>query len=529
MPEPIDSPRLSIVVRRVEELEAELGSRTEQAPVGTLVRYANALLARYEAVGDLRDVDTALDIARQADAAAGDERVARSVALNVLANAHMAAYRERGQRADLAAALAAQRETVRLSGPGDEGRVPFVVNLANRLLSIFDVTRDAAILDEAIDATTQVLDSAMPDPWRAAALNNLGLALRARFAVSGRRKDLDASLRAQQESLRLTGTDAVERVNRLNNLANAQWALYLSTGVLADLDDAVDAYTAAVKYPANPNTRAACLLGLGTARWSRWGRRKLPGDLDAAIEAFTSAAELVDSATPTAVHCDLNLGAAYFARWRHFRQRADLDRAIASWAAARTSPAATREIAEAAASNLGGALWERYEDASEETDLHEAIDLLGAAAQQELVTSQPSRIFTLAGALRRRFELFGDADDRHRAIAAFRAACVLGLTLNPGVALSSGQSWGEWASRRRSFVEADEAFTRATAAAMNLYRSQRTEEHTEVWLRQAPTLAARHAYAQVRLDQRDRAVVTLERGRAYVLSEALRSAPAADA
>jgi hypothetical protein len=53
---------------------------------------------------------------------------------------------------------------------------------------------------------------------------------------------------------------------------------------------------------------------------------------------------------------------------------------------------------------------------------------------------------------------------------------------------------------------------------MNLYRRQRTDEHTEVWLGEATTLAARHAYVQVQRDQVKAAVLTLERGRAYVLS-----------
>jgi tetratricopeptide (TPR) repeat protein len=334
-----------------------------------------------------------------------------------------------------------------LVDPGENAHIPLAVNLANRLIFAFDVARDPAMLNEAVELIGTLLDRAMPDEWRAAALDNLGLALRARFELAGDREDLHASLKAQRKALEYTAAGAAERVNRLNNLANACRALYLS-GVLADLDEAVDTYAAAAECPGRPVARAACLLGLGTARWDRWGRRQMPGDLDAAIVAFTSAVELVDEASPTAAHGALNLGAAYFARWRHLGRRTDLDLAIKQWAVVRGSPVAAHEITKAATTNLGGALWERYEVAGDIADLHQAIDLLGAVPDEAQVTLQPGRIFTLAGALRRRFDLLGDTDDRDRAVAAYRRACTIGMAMNPGVALSSGQSWGEWAARR---------------------------------------------------------------------------------
>jgi len=511
----------SLLDRAVDIYALLVARHAGSAPVGLLVQYANTLLARYQAVGDLRDVDLAMEVGQRAVDRAGDSPGPRAVTLNVMATARTASFQARGVAADLFAALSAQREAVDLLDPGQEARVALAVNLANRLIFAFDVVREPSVLDEAVDVTRNLLAGAMPDGWRAAALNNLGLALRARFEATGDSDDLHASLSAQQEALDLSPAGSAERVNRLNNLANARWALYLSSGVLADLDEAVVAYEAAAAQPANPLTRATCLLGLGTARWNRWGRRKLHGDLNAAITSFTAAAELVDDTSPTGAHCALNLGAAYFARWRHTRQRSDLDLAVGRWETVRTNPAAAGEIVEAATSNLGGALWERYENAGDIADLHGAIEFLGAAPDEAKVTLKPGRVFTLAGALRRRHDVLGNEADLDRGVAAYRRACALGVAVNPGVALSSGQLWGEWATSRQAFGEADEAFTLATAAAIGLYRGQHSDEHTKVWLGQATTLAARHAFVQVRLGQVAAAAATLERGRAYVLSEAL--------
>jgi hypothetical protein len=501
---------------------AALAASGSNPPVGLLVQYANCVLARYEATGNPHDIDLAVGLAGQAAQAAGDASSPRAVALNVEANARTADYQARGNTDALFAALAAQREAVELSSPGQQAHIAFSVNLANRLIFAYGVARDPAMLEEAVDRLKALLTKAMPDEWRAAALNNLGLALRARFESTGDHDDLRSSLSAQREALRLTAEDAPERVNRLNNLANALWALYLSAGVLADLDEAAVAYEAAVAAPANPVTRAACLLGLGTACWTRWGRRQLPGDLDAAIDAFTAAAGLVDTRSHDFAHCSLNLGAAHFARWRHRNERDDLHAAIGHWQAARVHPLAEPEIAGAATSNLGAALWERHRGGGDAHDLDQAIALLGLAPDKARAPLEPGRIFTLAGALRERYELQGATEDMDHARDAYRRACVPGVTRNPGVALASGQQWGEWAASREAFAEADEAYQIAAVAASNLYTGQNTDEHTEVWLGEATTLAARHAWVQAHLGQAELAAVTLDRGRAYVLSEALR-------
>jgi CHAT domain-containing protein len=508
--------------RAVATYAAVVAVGGQNPAVGLLVQYANCVLARYEATGDPCDIDLAIRLARQAAQAAGDAAGPRAVALNVEANARTADYQARGNTDALFAALAAQREAVELASPGQQAHVAFSVNLANRLIFAYGVARDPAMLGEAVDRLKALFGKAMPDEWRAAALNNLGLALRARFELTGDHDDLRSSLNAQRDALRLTAEDAHERVNRLNNLANALWALYLSAGVLADLDEAVVAYKAAVAAPANSVTRAACLLGLGTACWTRWGRRQLPGDLDAAIDAFTAAAGLIDAGSHGFAHCSLNLGAAYFARWRHRNERGDLDAAIGHWQASRDHPLAEPEIVEAATSNLGAALWERHGATGDARDLDQAITLLGLAPDKARAPLQPGRIFTLAGALRRRYDLRGATEDMDRGRDAYWRACALGATGNPGVALASGQQWGEWAASRKAFAEADEAYQVAAVAASNLYRGQNSDEHTEVWLGEATTLAARHAWVQVHMDQADLAAVTLDRGRAYVLSEALR-------
>lgn len=68
------------LTRTIEELAVQVNRTAEPVPVDLLVRYANALINRYEAVGDPGDIDRALGVAELAVTNAGDARGARDCA-----------------------------------------------------------------------------------------------------------------------------------------------------------------------------------------------------------------------------------------------------------------------------------------------------------------------------------------------------------------------------------------------------------------------------------------------------------------
>jgi microcompartment protein CcmL/EutN len=257
--------------------------------VAACVEYAALLLRRYALAGDLANVEAALGAGEMAVSRAGDNPRARAVALNVLANARAAVFQVRGGHADITAAVAAQREAVELLDPADPDRAALQVNLADRLLAAHIVTRERELVEEAVRLGEDVLTRNLPNAWRAAALDGLGRALRARYDHTGNRRDLERSAAAQAESLAGTPTAAPERAARLNNLANARWVSYQVTGDLGALDDAVAGYQEAARAAMYPEARAACLLGLGSAHWAEWSRHRTTVDLDAATAAYTEA------------------------------------------------------------------------------------------------------------------------------------------------------------------------------------------------------------------------------------------------
>ena len=133
----------------------------------------------------------------------------------------------------------------------------------------------------------------------------------------------------------------------------------------------------------------------------------------------------------------------------------------------------------------------------------------------------PGRLNNLATGLRARHEVNGAPGDLQRAVETYRASCLRGLETHTEIALAAAGNWGDWASQRRSWPEATEAYGHGLRAAAQLYRFQPLRRHKQTWLRAAEGLAARAAYAWVITGGAKQAVAAQEWGRALLFSEAL--------
>jgi hypothetical protein len=104
---------------------------------------------------------------------------------------------------------------------------------------------------------------------------------------------------------------------------------------------------------------------------------------------------------------------------------------------------------------------------------------------------------------------------------AYREGCRIGLITDPESTLIAAQDWGGWASARRDWAGASEAYPFALDAAAVLVTTQVVRDHQESWLRTTPSLAGRAAWAAHAVGRPPDAVVALERTRAALLSDAL--------
>jgi hypothetical protein len=127
----------------------------------------------------------------------------------------------------------------------------------------------------------------------------------------------------------------------------------------------------------------------------------------------------------------------------------------------------------------------------------------------------------LADSLAARAALAGGTD-AERARQAYRSATSAALERLPEQAIGSAGNWGTWAAARESFAEAAGAFGYGLQALEQLFRAQATRRHKEIWLRDAQGMAVLAAFCRARTGDAAGAAAALERGRALLLSEALR-------
>ena len=106
-------------------------------------------------------------------------------------------------------------------------------------------------------------------------------------------------------------------------------------------------------------------------------------------------------------------------------------------------------------------------------------------------------------------------------MAAYYRACDNGVLTDPESTLLATTQWGAWATTRRSWPEAADAYGHAVAALTALLERQLVRGHREEWLRVANGLAGPATYATAAAGRPVEALVAAERTRALLLSEAL--------
>ncbi|MGH3374461.1 MAG: tetratricopeptide repeat protein, partial [Actinoallomurus sp.] len=144
---------------------------------------------------------------------------------------------------------------------------------------------DQAVLSATTQLWQHILTATPTDhPNRAGHLNDLGIALRARFERTGAQTDLDSAIGFGREAVGATPTGHPDRAGRLSNLGIALRARFERTGAQTDLDTAIGFGREAVEAtPTGHPNRPAYLSNLGNALRIRFGRTGAQTDLDTAI------------------------------------------------------------------------------------------------------------------------------------------------------------------------------------------------------------------------------------------------------
>jgi tetratricopeptide (TPR) repeat protein len=518
----------------LEDLEQAIEARQQavdatppDAPERTryLNSLGNSLRVRYVRSGTLEDLEQALEAYQQAVALTPPDAPKRARYLSNLGLGLHDCYARSGALEDLEQAIAAHQQAVALTPPDAPGRAIYLNNLGGGLRDRYARSGTLEDLEQAIAAHQQAVDATPPDaPEWATLLNNLGLGLRDRYARSGTLEDLKAAIAACQQAVDLTSAESPGRAAIFNNLGNGLRDRYDRSGALEDLEQALAAHQQAVALtPPDAPERAKYLNNLGNGLSVRYDRSGAREDLEQALAAHQQAVDATPPDAPERAGRLSNLGSDLRDRYARSGTLEDLEQAIEFYQQAieATPPDAPKRARYL--SHLGVGLRDRYVRSGTLEDLEQAL----AALQQAMDATPPdaperARYLSYLGVvLSDRYAHSSALEDLEAARSSHRGACDLGLKTALEGALGSARNWGNWALKRHAWKEAAEAYQYGSRAVERLLEVQLLRSAKETWLREAQGLAANAAYALARTREVDRAVETLEAGRARLLAEAL--------
>jgi CHAT domain-containing protein/tetratricopeptide (TPR) repeat protein len=346
-----------------------------------------------------------------------------------------------------------------------------------------------------------------------------------RYIRRGRTADLETSLQLGKVLLTDAPADSPDRLAYMNLYAGALNARYEQSGDMSDLTAAIDMMREVARRTDLEHQQwlPGALSNLGTILTERWQRALDERDLEEAIAAQDAAV----AATPRdsedwAIYAS-NLGVALRARYPLTENVADVDRAIRLYEEilsriTRRSPDKGDYVA-----NLGNALLDRHRITNNRDDLNRAINALQDALKL-IPRGAPARSvaqMALADAMTRLRTGVTKSADLNSAVNAWRKICQEGHASSQVKVLQAALNWSSAMAKRRDWATVVEACDFGLAAADRLFHLQLAREHKGLWLEEARQLPALAAYALAKLGELQRAAVTLERGRALFLSEAL--------
>jgi CHAT domain-containing protein len=421
----------------------------------------------------------------RADAAAGFERALalapmdwddRARYLTNLGRVKLDGYRLDGQLVSLDEAVNATREAARLSGDPSSLRVLVALNAAEAHATRHRARGDPADLTEAqhfAELGVEVSE-VVTTHLRVKVRLELAEVLARRFDAYGRIADIQRAIEEAGIALDRASTDA-----ELNEARGVLGRLLRNRGSvmddLGDLDRAVELLT---PHPTHPDASAARLTNLGSALLDR---HRLTGDPEDLRRAVTAQEQSVQATRQG----DFQLAS------RH--------------------------------NNAGNSMSQLFDMTGDREALQRAIDHCreSVALTSPTAPELASRKYNLGNALRTAAGLDGGELLTPEAHDAYRDACQAGLSRDLRWALGAARAWGNWAAAIGHWSEAAEAYSYGIRALDELFRRQPGRDEKEVWLGYAPGLAVDAALALTIVGDPAGAIVALEHGRAFMLSEVL--------
>nr|WP_240926024.1 tetratricopeptide repeat protein [Micromonospora sp. CMU55-4] len=377
-----------------------------------------ALGERFEATGDVADLDEAIELYRTAAVEPGP---LRADLLNNLGTALLARFGHTRVPADIDDAVGSLSQAA--SGSGSAGHA---ANLAQALTVRYEATGDLADLTEAVrQARLAVNHSDLDDPDLGARLSGLGSALRTRFEATGDSSDLDESLTAHRRAVAVVPAGHPRVFGIKVNLGNTLRARYDLAGAWADLDEAITVTgDALATAPAGHPGVARYSSNLGAMLRLRFQSTGARHDLDAAVKVQQQAVSDAAADDHYQGRYLSNLAGSLLARFERFGAGDDLNRAVLYCRRAATFVGQSPTDRARCLSTLAGVLQARFDRRGAVEDIDEAVTVGRQATELVPVghIDRPRHLTNLSLFLQARFTRTEQDADLDEAISTMREA-----------------------------------------------------------------------------------------------------------
>jgi tetratricopeptide (TPR) repeat protein len=391
-----------------------------------------ALRDRFERTGNMADVHEAVDACREAVARIPADHPERSQYLSNLGSALRTRHDRTGDLDDLRGAVSILRDASEMIPAGHPMRPGILSNLGVALKKMFDRTGDLQLLEQSVEvhraAITAIPNANLP---RSKAINNLTAALRARYERTGSLGDLDEAIEAAREE-------------RTANLVVALNARFWRTGNLADLNEAITASREVVATdPVGLPARGVHLGMLGHALLNRFDRTGDPAALEEAISVDREAVAATPAGHPDrAIHLQ-SLGTALRAGFTRTGDQSCLDEAIEVGREAVTAAPQGHDMTRSLLASLAQSLMARFRSTGDTASLEESVRVTRAAvavtpAEHPKRPWQLARLGSGLHALFRRLGLMSDLEEAISLLREAEQALPDGHTKRPAVQESLG-------------------------------------------------------------------------------------------
>jgi CHAT domain-containing protein len=408
-------------------------------------------------------------------------------------------------------------EALRLVGRRDPRATAILANMAKTQLLMFRLAGDTSELEHALASANSAdrLAATTGGIYAGHAASACAAVYSTRFHRSGDPADITRAVKSAEIAVRF-GEDSASNLldSYRSTLSQALMRRYDAYGAIDDVQRAIRLHESAMPVNAlAKNTRDAELGQLLRVRWT------VNGDLNDIDRAVCLLSRAVDDAPAPIPARDTNLGNALLNLYEVRHQPEDLDAAVAAHERALNATLHSDWQVAARYNNAGNsrrALFERYGRLADRelavSHYRDAI-ALSTPGEPELA----SRLYNLGCTM----GLPGPGEDQPGACKALRDSCRAGLVAGLEWALAASRAWGTLVAAKADWAQALEALQPGLDAIELLFRRQLTREEKETWLGRSQGIAGDAAFAAAMAARPVDAAVALERGRAYLLSEAL--------